>query len=408
MALDPRREARLSPVDIATRGFAHDPLPGYAELRAKCPVSWHPAARCWLVTRHDDAVRLLRDPRLAHFGVLTSWTRIKERYGIDFPTTINIVSHMPFNYEGDRHAVLRRVTARAIAPFADDNALFRSTAERLLASARADGRFDAAEDFGGRLLLEIVADLAQIPLADRPVLRAMSHLSWAIDTALSIANRKRVEAILEPAHQLLVAETKRQVAAGSDSLIGRLYRELPEEGGDRIASTAALISVMLMMGSDALSGTLVQALRALLDPARRRDRPAVPQASWAALSDDALRYAATVDFLTRVVSEEIAFDGMTVGAGEVIVISPLAANHDAAEFGEDADTVTARDQGVGIAFGAGAHLCVGMRMVRNIVREAFGALAAMPRLRIAGPYVPAPGMIIRTAASFPLALDGAP
>ena len=72
MALDPRRATRLSPVDITTAAFAEDPLPGYAELRAKCPVSWHPTARCWVVTRHADAARLLRDSRLGHFGVLTS------------------------------------------------------------------------------------------------------------------------------------------------------------------------------------------------------------------------------------------------------------------------------------------------------------------------------------------------
>jgi len=406
MALDPRRAARLSPVDITTAAFAQDPLPGYAELRARCPVSWHPSARCWVVTRHADAARLLRDTRLDHFGVLTSWVRLKERYGIDFPTTIEIVSHMPFNHEGERHAVLRRAIARAIAPFADDNARFRAVVDRLLSPGRQNGGFDAAEDFGQRLLLEIVAELAEIPPADRPALQAMSRLSWAIDTSLSIPNRRRVEAILEPAHRLLVAETRRQVAAGSQSLIGHLYRELPEGSGDRLEATAALISVMLMMGSDALGGTVAQALRVLLDPVKRRDRPPIAQASWAALSDDALRYAATVDFLTRVATDEIALDGMMVGSGEVLVISPLAANHDVAEFGDDADTVSAKtDKGVGLAFGAGAHLCVGQRLTRNIVREAFAGLAAMPRLRLAGPYRPTAGMVIRTAESLPIAID---
>src|SRR6266536_5201754 len=111
MAIDPRRQARLAPVDITTPAFGRDPLPGYAELRAKCPVSWHPAARCWAITRYEDAGRLLRDPRLNHFGILASWTRLRERYGVDFPATINVVSHMPFNYEGERHAVLRRAIA---------------------------------------------------------------------------------------------------------------------------------------------------------------------------------------------------------------------------------------------------------------------------------------------------------
>src|SRR5262249_47227753 len=141
MALDQRRQARISPVDITTAEFAHNPLPGYAELRTKCPVSWHPATRAWAITRYEDAARILRDPRVNHFGILASWTRLKDRYGIDFPATVNIISHMPFNYEGEHHAVLRRAIARAIAPVTDEQALFRRVIDKLLQPALVRGGF---------------------------------------------------------------------------------------------------------------------------------------------------------------------------------------------------------------------------------------------------------------------------
>jgi len=404
MALDPRREARLSPVDITTAAFAQNPLPGYAELRAKCPVSWHPAARCWAIARYADAARLLRDSRLHHFGILASWTRLKERYGIDFPSTIHIVSHMPFNYEGERHAVLRRAVARAIAPLADENQRFRGTVDKLLARARADGGFDLAEDYASRLLFEMVCDLAEIPVDHRSALYPLGRLSWAIDTSLSLPKRKLIEDTLRESDAYLLAETRRQVARGSLSLIDRIYRELPAgDEEDRLASTAALLSVILLMGNDGVGGTVAGAVQALLAPAGGRSP--IPQQDWIAVADDALRYTAPVDFLTRVPTEDIMIDGMTVRAGEVILVSPLSANHDTSEFGDDADVVSAtRNQGFGLAFGAGTHLCVGMRMTRNIVREAFSGLAAMPRLRQAGPYRPTAGVVVRTAASLPVTI----
>jgi cytochrome P450 len=231
----------------------------------------------------------------------------------------------------------------------------------------------------------------------------MSRLSWAIDTTISLPRRRAAEELLKGVHATLVAETRRQVAAQSDSLIGRLYQELPDDG-DRISATAALISVILMMGSDALGGTVTTAVRGLIDPAPRRPPPA--QAQWAAAADDALRYSATVDYLIRVANEPVAIDGMTIVPGEIMVISPLAANHDSHEFGEDADMVSAtRNHGVGLAFGAGVHVCVGMRMARNIAREVFSGLAAMPRLRLAGPYRPANGIVVRSAESLPIAID---
>jgi cytochrome P450 len=210
--------------------------------------------------------------------------------------------------------------------------------------------------------------------------------------------------VLRESDAYLLAETRRQVARGSRSLIDRIYRELPaDDEEDRLASTAALLSVILLMGNDGVGGTVAGAVHALLAPAG--GRLPIPQKDWIAAADDALRYTAPVDFLTRVPTEDIMVDGMTVHAGEVILVSPLSANHDTSEFGEDADVVSAtRDQGVGLTFGAGAHLCVGMRMTRNIVREAFGGLAAMPSLRLAGPYRATAGIVVRTAASLPVAI----
>ena len=188
-----------------------------------------------------------------------------------------------------------------------------------------------------------------------------------------IPRREKLEKILSEAYEVLLAETKRQVARQSDLLIGGIYRELPAEPEEvRLSSTAALLAVMMMMGNDALAGTIVGGVSALLNPVTRSDRRPIPQRVWGAVSDDALRYTATVDFVTRVAVKDIVLDGVTIHPGEVIIASPLAANHDQAEFGEDADVVSAtRNKGVGLTFGAGRHLCVGMRMSRNIAYEAF-------------------------------------
>jgi cytochrome P450 len=88
-----------------------------------------------------------------------------------------------------------------------------------------------------------------------------------------------------------------------------------------------------------------------------------------------------------------------------MIISPLSANHDKAEFGDDADVVSAtRNKGVGLTFGAGAHLCIGMRLARNVAQEAFAALSAMPALRQTGPYEPTAGVVIRAPCRLPIAI----
>ena len=89
--------------------------------------------------------------------------------------------------------------------------------------------------------------------------------------------------------------------------------------------------------------------------------------------------------------------------GDTVMFSPLAANRDPARFGPDADDISPdRGEGVGLTFGAGRHLCLGMAMSRNLVAAALRVLAEAPPLRLTGPVVPGRGVIIRTVASMPV------
>src|SRR5919199_3655341 len=64
-----REAAPLVAPDVASPRFKADPYPFYARLREEAPV--YPVTvhvpdrrRAWLVTRYDDAVAVLKDPRL--------------------------------------------------------------------------------------------------------------------------------------------------------------------------------------------------------------------------------------------------------------------------------------------------------------------------------------------------------
>jgi cytochrome P450 len=128
-----------------------------------------------------------------------------------------------------------------------------------------------------------------------------------------------------------------------------------------------------------------------------------PQAEWKGIADEALRYASPVDLLTRVALEELEVGGCRIGRGEALIFSLLCANHDPAQFGEFAGMVTAKSNSSdAIPFGAGAHLCVGNRLSRIVVAEAFSALAELPAMRAAGEVKYGPGRVVRTIASLPV------
>jgi hypothetical protein len=55
-----------------------------------------------------------------------------------------------------------------------------------------------------------------------------------------------------------------------------------------------------------------------------------------------------------------------------------------------------------MAFAAGAHICVGLKISRNIVRNAYEGLAELPPLKLAGRGTQGAGKVVRTLNSLPI------
>lgn len=94
-----------------------------------------------------------------------------------------------------------------------------------------------------------------------------------------------------------------------------------------------------------------------------RDRSLIPDAV-----EEFLRCIGSVQSLLRFVPEDMEVAGHSFKAGEVIQIAYAAANRDPSEF-VDADTcVLARRKNRHLAFGAGAHRCLGSNLARMELR----------------------------------------
>ena len=309
---------------------------------------------------------------------------------------------MPFLYEGERHRQLRATLARAVAPVAAAEEVFARHVRRHLSAARRDGGFDLMEDFATDLLFGILCELMAIPEEEQDEIRPIGHLSWILETSLSVRERESVTKVIFGCMAALTRHVHRTLRQPGNTLVHYIHRALPETEEDSAGATAFLAAVMLVMGNDALAGSIAFAVRQLLSNGAKG---VVPQKDWARLSDDALRFSAPVGFANRVFSKDTVFAGCPFLRGERVIISPLAANHDPAEFGPDTKQIRPNsEKATGLTFGGGAHVCVGARMSRNVVKCAFAGLAELPPLSIDGPDRQRRGTVIRTLSSLPLKL----
>ncbi|WP_456316820.1 cytochrome P450 [Streptomyces cavernicola] len=100
--------------------------------------------------------------------------------------------------------------------------------------------------------------------------------------------------------------------------------------------------------------------------------------------EELLRYLTVADPAVRTALEDVEVEGQLIRAGDTVTLSFQAANRDPARFPEP-DRLDLRRRAVGhVAFGHGAHQCLGQQLARVEMRIALPALLRrFPTLRLA-------------------------
>jgi cytochrome P450 len=90
--------------------------------------------------------------------------------------------------------------------------------------------------------------------------------------------------------------------------------------------------------------------------------------------------------MIRYASEDVDVDGVTIPAGDMVMLSLRSANLDGRTFADPETFDPAREGNNHLGFGFGAHFCLGAPLARLQLRAVFGSLfTRFPTLRLAVP-----------------------
>jgi cytochrome P450 len=358
------------------------PAPEVAELRRHSPVvkvACPTGIEAWLVTRYADVREVLGDP---------------ERFSLRTGQAGHVLANQPpdaeieegdFNrMDGPDHLRFRRVVAPAVTTVKRTE-LFRPLVQRTvdeLVDALGTGPVDLHERFANPLTSSVVAELLDVPYADR-------HLFGDVATALFDATTEvdDVDAakfpLLDYVHELVV---QRMREPGDDviSVIAAKAR-----AGNHPFTELELTKIaagLLVAGFDTTAGIITYGMLALLtDPeqfALLRDDPSLA----ANAAEEVLRLLSNGAGLMRVATVDTEIAGTPIAAGDFVVAAVQAANHDPDQF-TDADQLTVtRPRGAHLGFGYGPHQCPGQHIARLELATVLGTLPRrIPSLRLAIP-----------------------
>ncbi|MFN5778226.1 MAG: cytochrome P450, partial [Novosphingobium sp.] len=90
--------------------------------------------------------------------------------------------------------------------------------------------------------------------------------------------------------------------------------------------------------------------------------------------EEAIRWTTPVQHFMRMANEDVELSGVKIAKGDWLMINYVAANHDPDQFDNPRKFDVTRDQTRHLAFGAGAHQCLGLHLARLEMRLLFEAL----------------------------------
>ena len=122
--------------------------------------------------------------------------------------------------------------------------------------------------------------------------------------------------------------------------------------------------------------------------------------------EELLRYESPVQYTARMAKVELEICGVRLRPGEPILFMLGAANRDAAQFGEPDRLDLKRVSNPHLAFGAGAHFCIGNQLARLEGQVAILKLVQrFPRMRFAQQRAEwTPNLVLRGLKALPVVL----
>lgn len=353
-----------------------------ARLRAHAPVSrvlLPTGDQAWLVTRHRDVQQVLRDPRLSRAAAETS----------DAPRQGRVIvgDRMLIGMDDPEHNRLRRVFARhftmrrvgQLRPWTQD------LADRLLDDLIAEGPpGDLVAGFAQAIPLKLVLTLLGVPDEDSDLLR-----EWT-DVALSMSVHTHKEVIqargnLENYVSEMIEFRRREL---TDDLLGVLVAERDEAGQLTEEELLGFAFLLMTAGHHSTVNAISTGILALLhapDQFRRlcEDPELIPAAV-----EELLRYnpSAITGAMIRIALEDVELSGVTIRAGEGVLVAIGSANHDETVFPAAHSVDIDRADNPHLAFGHGIHHCLGAPFARMELQVAIATLIRrLPTMRLTVP-----------------------
>ncbi|HVR90188.1 MAG TPA: cytochrome P450 [Novosphingobium sp.] len=372
----------------------HLPVARIVSTEPEGGTGWHEPF--WLITRYDDVMQISKDNKtfLNNPRPVVFTTKVGE----DFARMVTGGSHNLVEslvvFDAPLHMLYRKLTQEWFMPKslarieAQIRQLAKERVEVLLAAGQGGPGGSKDVDFvklvSAPYPLHVVMQILGVPEADEPrMLMLTQQMFGGQDEDL---NQSGIKNLSPEAITQLVAGA----VADFEAYFARLTEDRRASPTDDVASVianaridgeyvndrhlAGYYIILAAAGHDTTSASTAGAMMALARDPEQFARVKADRSLLAGIVEEAIRWTSPVQNFMRTAADDTEVGGQEIAKDDWLMINYVAANHDPAQFADPRRFDAARSPNRHLAFGAGAHQCLGLHLARLEMRILFEAL----------------------------------
>ncbi|GGU50653.1 cytochrome P450 [Lentzea flava] len=350
-----------------------NPVPELARMQAQGPITRLPLpVTVWLVTGYEASKQVLVDSD----SFSNDFGNLKELglFADEAPGGLGF-SDPP------EHTRLRKVLTPEFTMRRLSRLVPRIEAivnDQLDLMSMKDGPVDLVEDFAMPVPALTICELLGVPASEREEFQRRSVARFDLGGAAT-ASLSAVSESVVYFRELVRA----QRLAPTDGLLGELVRKHGDELADD--ELAGLADGLLTGGFETTASMISLGTLAMLRSPELFDRVRGDEEAVGGVVDELLRHQSVVQVaFLRIARKDVEVAGTRIRAGDIVACSLSQANRDPSVYAQPDEILPERAAGQHLAFGYGAHRCIGAELAKMELRIAYPALARrFPEMRLA-------------------------
>ncbi len=357
-----------------------DPYDYFAELFSKDPV-YQPKLRDVLfVTGFEEAIAILRNAQDFSSVIAVTGAAVPlpfkplgddiseqlERHRHEVPGSDILVT-----YDGPRHTADRALLTSLFVPsrLKANQAYMEELAEKTVRDVVARGKCELIQDVAVPYVTLVIADLLGVPADDRDSFKEMIAAGPPPGN-IDAEERPHSNSILEHLARHFVGYVQdRRAHPRADVLTQLANAKYPDGATPDLSAIVGAAVFVFAAGQDTSAKLIGNCLRFLTEDKALQQQLRGNRSQVAGFIEEVLRLQGSTKVTFRLARRKTKVAGREIAAGQKIVVALAAANRDPRRWEEPNEFKLGRNKiQEHLAFGRGAHTCIGAPLARAEVK----------------------------------------